>query len=157
MRNWPISLEEQADIDRLVALSRCIVDHHAKTLDLGNRKATDINGINNIKLPGPLPTKNEAELSLRQQEFRRVFADYQEEYCLSSGKQKSNLTRSQRLGLDIVKKKVKEGIYIVAETDKSGKFAVCSLEAYLQMGNVHTAKDIAINEDDVIKIHLKLR
>ena len=41
---------------------------------------------------------------------------------------------------------------IVIKTDKSSRFAVCSEDAYLKMGKVHTQKDKVIKRDNIVEI-----
>ena len=104
-----ITEEEKKDLERIEAMGRSIVNHHNKTFDMGNRKATDLPNLNSIKLLGPLPVSNEAELALRQDTFRQIFKHYVEETCLPSGEQETNLTSSQRNGLKSLKRRMKQG------------------------------------------------
>ena len=52
-------------------------------------------------------------------------------------------------GLKSLLRKVKEGLIVILQTDKSGKFAVMSVEDYLAAGKVHTDKDECVGEDFV--------
>ena len=61
------------------------------------------------------------------------------------------MTEAQLKGLKSLKKRVKEGQIVICKTDKSGKFGVASLEAYKQMGEVHTRGDEEIGIDRDIK------
>ena len=106
-----ISEGEKADLDRIEALGRAVANHHAKTFDLGNKRATDIPGLNSIKLPGPLPIRHESELSLRQETFRNVLNDYMDECCLLNGDQESNLNSKQKKGLKSLKSRIKKESY----------------------------------------------
>ena len=45
---------------------------------------------------------------------------------------------------------------MVLQTDKSGKFAICSLEDYLRMAEVHTCKDEEITQKEVELIQQRL-
>ena len=38
-------------------------------------------------------------------------------------------------------KRVKAGEIVVIESDKSGKLCICSMEAYMAMGDAHAQKD----------------
>ena len=51
-----------------------------------------------------------------------------------------------------LEKKVKERKVIIIKTDKSSRFAVCSEEAYIRMGEVHTSKDKIIEMSELIEI-----
>ena len=52
-------------------------------------------------------------------------------------------------GLTKLKKRVDNGTIVITETDKSGKLAILSMEAYLEMGSVHTKNDREIDQADV--------
>ena len=140
-----ISEEEKADLERIEILGRMVANHHTKIFDLGKRRATDIKGLNSIKLPGPLTISEGAKLGIRQETLREIFKDYRDENCGEGGEQDSNLNQQQRLGLKTLKLGIKKGELLVAETDKSGKFVVCSRAAYLEMASVHTRKDREID------------
>ena len=64
-----------------------------------------------------------------------------EDHCDEKGKQRDNLTPAQRKGLKKLQKRQAEGELVIVPTDKSGRMAVMSLEAYLAAGEVHTSKD----------------
>ena len=50
-----------------------------------------------------------------------------------------------------LEKKIKEKKLIVIKTDKSSRFAVCSEDAYLRMGRVHTSKDRKVDRGELIE------
>ena len=67
------------------------------------------------------------------------------------------MSSSQRKGLKSLKRRIKQGELLVVESDKSGKFVVCSTVAYIQMGNSHAANDEEILNEQVKDIQNKLR
>ena len=52
------------------------------------------------------------------------------------------------LGISKLKKRVQDNSIVVMETDKSGKLAVASMEAYLEMGQVHIKNDEEVGEEE---------
>ena len=63
--------------------------------------------------------------------------------------QKTNLTCSQKKGLISLVRRVKSGEVIIVETDKTGKFAILTMEDYMAAGMVHASKDEEVTEDFV--------
>ena len=117
-------------------------------VSLQRRKCTDIKENRSVQLPDPLPTKYEARLNIREDAYQEIFKGYVEEKCGGSGRQKVNLSRSQQKGLAKLKKRVKEWEIVVCRTNKSGKFAVVTTQAYLDMGRKHTEGDMVISESE---------
>ena len=68
----------------------------------------------------------------------------------------SILLMETREGLRSLQKRSKEGEIVIAETDKSGKFCVFSMEEYLKAGEVHTKNDVEIDEKDLKEIQRTL-
>ena len=64
----------------------------------------------------------------------------------------SNLSKEEQLGLKSIRERIKSGQIIVADTDKTKKFALLTPEQYIESGNVHTDKDIRIEPDKVKRI-----
>ena len=52
-----------------------------------------------------------------------------------------NITKKEKSGLESLKKRIKEGELIIAQTDKSSRFAALTRDQYLQAGKKHTSKD----------------
>ena len=59
----------------------------------------------------------------------------------TKGGKTSTLTKGERMGLESLKKRIKEGEIVVVETDKSGKFSVMNQDEYLQAGDLHVVND----------------
>ena len=64
----------------------------------------------------------------------------------------SNLNKKEKEGLESLKKRVKEGEIVVAQTDKSSRFTLLTRSQYLQSGLKHTEKDRKITWRDVKKL-----
>ena len=100
-------------------------------------------------LPKPISAKEEAFLEVRNEGFRGIFNNHSKERCGKDGKQPLNLTPSQQLGLKSLKKRIKDHKILVVPTDKSGRFAIVTPEAYEAMGRVHTDKDWEVGPEVV--------
>ena len=64
-------------------------------------------------------------------------------------KEYTNLTTSEKRGLRKLNKRVKAGETVVIKSDKSGKLCICSMEAYMAMGDVHAQKDRLAKWDEI--------
>ena len=147
---------EKSDEDMIAeiemeARSRQVFNPVDKTYDERKRRATDLKECNRITLPKPLPPTEEAKIDIRREIHKKIYDKYREENCSKSGEQRSNLTREEQEGLKSLEKKVKERSLIVIKTDKSGRFAVTSEEAYLRMGQVHSKKDKVISRKELVE------
>ena len=63
----------------------------------------------------------------------------------TQGPKDSNLSWSELRGLKSLKKRISAGEYIIAQTDKSSRFAILSVDQYLKAGKVHTDNDKEIS------------
>ena len=150
--NVEITEEEKEQIEIVEAQSRQIFDPINKSLDLRKRRVTDLKENSKVYLPKPLPSKEEAKIEIRRDQYEKVFKAYVDENCSESGAQSSNLTFSQKNGLRKLQKRKKDGDIIILTTDKSGKFAVTDTETYLEMGAVHTDKDSIVSDHEIKRI-----
>ena len=66
------------------------------------------------------------------------------ENCDCQGAQEGNLTPEEQRGLKSLKRRIKEGEIVVLPTDKSGRFAIMSMETYVKAGMVHVKDDIEV-------------
>ena len=98
------------------------------TIDYGRKRATDCKHNTNIRLPGPRCGKTEQEIEFRRVAWGRIYDDFRNELTDEEGVQESNLTLGEVKGLKKLKKRVQDGEIIIVKTDKSGKFAIMSLE-----------------------------
>ena len=123
----------------------------------GRKRATDVKGNTMVVLPGRRKNfQEEANLEMLRAELKGCFKKYLRENCNDKGEQESNLLKGEQQGLKTLKKKVKEGGIIVLPTDKSGRFAVMSLENYVKAGNKHTDKDEEVGPEIVKKTQTEL-
>ena len=72
---------------------------------------------------------------------RRTIIENLATQFIQSSKLQENLTASEKRGLRKLTRRVKAGEIVITETDKSGKLCICSMDAYIKMGDVHAEKD----------------
>ena len=147
-----IEKTEKSEEDRLTEIemeskTRQVFDPVGQVYDERKRRVTDLRECNRITLPKPLPEIMEAKIEVRRDFQKDIFENYRRENCSNSGEQASNLSRDEKEGLKTLEKKIKERKIIVIKTDKSSRFAVCSEEAYIRMGKIHTTKDKIITRE----------
>ena len=135
------------------------------TLDLGNLKATNYKYNKEIFPPKNDSVNCEAGHEARKVELKRVFQRItkpikpKETNNSSSKHQKipsiqseSNLSEKELEGLKSLKRKIKEGILVVCDTDKSKRFCVMTPDQYLKSGYVHTSKDLEISPSQIARV-----
>ena len=136
-----ITSEEREKLDEIEAMSRQIFDPKTKVFNLQKQRVTDMEDNARVTLPKPLPPSDEANIEIRRNMYKKMEDDYKEKYCDSAGKQPSNLTKQQEIGLKRLRKRLREKEIIIMKTDKSNKFSVTSVEDYIKLGEEHTGKD----------------
>ena len=113
-----------------------IYDPITKKLDFRKLRATLIKNNPRVKMPRARPPLEEAQILTRRTMAHKLATEF-----IKSQKEYTNLTASEKRGLRKLTKRVKAGEIVVIETDKSGKLAICSMEAYMAMGDAHAMKD----------------
>ena len=125
--------------------SRQIYDGDNKRFDYGNKSATDAKGNKRVTLPKALSHSEEAELEVRRIEWIRLFDDLVAELEDEDDMKKKNITKAEERGLKSLKKRVADGELVICQTDKSGRFAVLTLEQYEEAGMKHVSGDEEVN------------
>ena len=74
-------------------------------------------------------------------EWTKIFDDYHKEMTDEDGVQESNLDKNELGGIKTLKKRVEDSEIVVCATDKSGRFAIMTMEDYRYAGRKHTLKD----------------
>ena len=137
--------QEKQRIERLSqeeeARTRQVYDVMEGRVDFANLRVTDTKGNTKVILPKPGSVEFEMELEMKRIEWTKIFTDYVEEMCDDEGVQESNLTEEEEEGLKSLKKRVAEGEIIVCQTDKSGRFAIMTMEDYRFAGSKHVKGD----------------
>ena len=147
-----VDMEEKIKEIEEEAKGRQVFDPVEKRYDERKRRVTDLKECNRVTLPKPLPATEEAKIEIRREVHRDIYDKYRAEHCDKKGNQRSNLSKEEQEGLRSLEKKVKERKLIVIKTDKSSRFAVCSEDAYLRMGKVHTSKDKKVTRGELVEI-----
>ena len=131
--------------------TRQTFDPIKQELDMRKRRATDMNDCVRVTLPKPLKVQEEAKIELRRELHVKIFLDYIRDKT-KDGEQMSNLSDSEMRGLKSLLKRIKNQELLILKTDKSGQFCVVSWSDYLEMGKVHTDKDMQVSRAEIIEI-----
>ena len=79
-------------------------------------------------MPRPKSAKTERDIEYRRLSWKKIYSDFRNSFTDEKGVQENNLTASEAKGLDKLNKRVREGELVMVKTDKSGKFALMSLD-----------------------------
>ena len=139
--------EEQEIVD---AETRNIFDNVKKEFNFAKRRATDLKGNSRVFFPSKARSlEDEAKLETMRLELKTVFKYYVSKFCQEGGKQMDNMSTNQAKGLKSLRKRVSNGELVIIPTDKSGRIAVMTLEAYKEAGLKHTLKDKEVSWQDI--------
>ena len=130
------------------AKARLPYDPTLSELDLRKRKVTDTKENSRVHLPKPVSIKSEAHINVREVSYEQVFNLFFGESCNEKGKQAPNLSPAELRGLNKLLKRIQDGSVVIMETDKSGRLAIATIEAYEEMGQPHIAKDREVDQDE---------
>ena len=123
------------------AKSRQVYCPEENNFDMGKQRVTDCPNNTRVFLPKPMSAMDEAMWAVRVSEWNKVRDWFKANNTNAKGEQKPNLSPSKLRGLKSLLLRVKEGLIVIVQTDKTGKFAIMSMEDYLAAGKVHTDKD----------------
>ena len=125
-------------------------DPTASKVDMVKHRVTDRAHNTRVFLPKPMAATREATLAVHMSDWERVRVSIKKDIADNDkDKQKTNLTYSQKKGLVSLVRRVKSGEVIIVETDKTGQFAILTMEEYMAAGVVHTSKDGEVTEEFV--------
>ena len=124
-----------------------VYNSKSKSFDLGNLRATNYKHNKLIYMPKNYDAERESSHTNRKNEMLRTF-----KRVANEGVRDSNLSKSELSGLKSLKKRVQAGSLVVAETDKSKRFALLTREQYLKAGLKHTQNDFELSESQVKRI-----
>ena len=127
--------------------AKTVFNEEENTIDYGKKRATDCKHNTCVKLPGPKSTKVEEGIEFRRMSWKKIYRDFRGEFTDEKGVQESNLTSQEDKGLKKLRKRVQDGVLVVVRTDKSGRFAIMSMEEYERAERVHTDKDVEVDLD----------
>merc|ERR1712081_99414 len=118
---------------------REVHDQDRHSIDFRKLRATDIRSNKRVHIPRPVGDTTEGELMTRGTLIKHRVKKFK-----TDNKTDTNLTQSEKRGIDKLEKRVKAGKVVIFETDKSGKLAIATLDTYKKMGNPHTVNDVEV-------------
>ena len=102
-----------------------------------------------VTLPKALEPLEEAGIEMRRGIHHKVVMEFIDEECDEKGNQIPNLDEEEARGLKKLMKRVKNHDIVIMKTDKSNKFAVTTMEKYIELGKKHVNKDKEIDWDEM--------
>ena len=135
-----------------------LLEEQYRTVNVGNQvdyrklRATDVKSVKRVFIPKPLGEQAEEEILTRGALVMKVIREFTVNNAV-----KDNLTASERRGIVKLQRRAKAGEIVILETDKSGKFAVCDLETYEQMGKEHVKNDVKVSWECVTKAQSQIK
>ena len=108
-------------------------------------------------MPLPRPTTEECDLEVRSSKLQETFEKYVVENCNEEDEQRdNNLTKQDKVGFKLLRKRIKDKEVVIKETDKSHKFSVNSWDNYIQQGKEHVKDDRVILRPEVERMERRL-
>ena len=94
IKNWeqenPTSEEEESLTEALEVAARDVVEDDCLTVNMGKKRATDMRNNRNVIMPGPGPTRVEANHAVRVGVWLDVFEKYRRRHCDEQGNQRNS-------------------------------------------------------------------
>ena len=147
-------LERKAEIES--AKTRLVFDGDTAVLDMAKMRCTDAKQNARVVLPKSMSFNKESKVEVRRAEWNREFDKFVSENCNKDGKQTMNLDKDEIEGMKSLQKRIKDGEIVVCPTDKSGRFAVMTMESYLKAGEKHVSGDQLVDIQFVRDMQRKL-
>ena len=111
-------------------------------------RATDMPSNKKMRLPRFSQTVQEMEIQVLKSDMTKTI----ERYSKENKNKWANLTSEEKKGLKSVLERKKNREIVTNTTDKSGRFAVDSVENYVSLNEVHVSKDKIINSEEYGKL-----
>ena len=128
----------------MAAETRLIFDQERRTFDMRKKRVTDYGKNSRVILPKAQTSEQESKLEVIRMEVMEQHKQWVKKNCNCKGEQPLNLDLEEREGLKSCKTKLKNGIWMIVPTDKSGRFALMTVNTYILAGMVHTKGDTEI-------------
>lgn len=103
-------------------------DLESKCMNINNLRATTLPFNPSVSMPGPVIQQDEVKMTKFRSEVMQAARE-----CRKQGERYSNMTETERNGLESLREKVKEGEMICCVTDKSGRWACDTRQSYKQV------------------------
>ena len=143
--------DEEERNEEIEARSRQIFDPEKKVFDQRNRRCTDLKENLEVVLPKPLGAREEACIEMRRGVYEKIFNDFKKKNCDKRGKQKTNLTEPEEMGIKSLEKRIEAEEILVVKTDKSNRLAVIKRADYLEMGRKSIENDKEVSRKEIIE------
>ena len=140
---WEINNKQREERGEPTEDGRRSYAPESATFDLRQMRGPDLPFNKRIKLPNAVDEESEVRMQALKNNLRGVTSEY-----IRSQPNSTTLTKSEETGLRSLKKRIGRKEIVVFQTDKSGRFAVDSMENYVLSGQAHAAEDPIITEED---------
>ena len=137
------------------ALITRVYDPSNKVADFSKMRVTSMKTCRRVKIPDPLPEKEEAAVQSVITAIESAINEEQQRVSKLKIKP-STLSKSESLGLKSLRKRTKQGEAAIVATDKSGRLSVMSKEVYNSKVKEHTGSDPIVSQDKVNELEVVL-
>jgi hypothetical protein len=132
--------------EEMSAQTRMVFNSEDGVWDARGLRVTDYKHNSRVIFPKAQTGEKENDLEVLRAELLHHHREWVKANCNCRGEQKANLSKDEQLGLKRLRKRVADGSIVVLPTDKSGRFALMSMNTYIKAGMVH------IKDDDEVGI-----
>ena len=150
-----LSEEEKLENERVALLAeemsaqqRLAYNSSENSWDARGLRVTDYKHNSRVIFPRALPGEKENNLEVMRSELLHHHKEWVAQNCNCRGEQKANLSQNEQAGLKSIQKRVADGSIVILPTDKSGRFAVMSMDTYIEAGMVHIKDDIEVGVNE---------
>ena len=134
-----------------------LFDMNSKTLDMGNKKATDMRGNKRVKVLEPIESDvKEIKMDNLKVKIHETYDQYILENCSKSGEILRNNDMKLSDGMKSIRKKIDSNELSVIPTDKTSKLSALPPDVYDAGMVEHTKGDKIISKKQLNKIENKL-
>ena len=150
------SEEERKENERVAQLaeemgaqSRMTYNSEEDTWDASGLRVTDYKHNSRVIFPKAQSGTQENNLEVLRAELLHHHREWVAANCNCKKEQQPNLSKEEQAGLKEIKKRVDSGNLVILPTDKSGRFALMSMQTYLAAGMVHIKDDQEVGVDEM--------
>ena len=134
--------------EEMGAQQRMVYNSKENTWDARGLRVTDYKHNSRVIFPKALPGDKESNLEVLRSELLHHHKEWVTQNCNCKGEQQANLSQDEQEGLKSIRKRVADGDIVILPTDKSGRFAVMSMDTYVEAGRVHIKDDIEVGNEE---------
>ena len=148
--------EEAKEKERLALLSeemaartRMVYNDQEQVWNAKGMRVTDYKHNSRVIFPKHQAGSKESDLEVMRSELLHQHKEWVSKNCNCRGEQPANMSKDEQAGLKSLKKKIADGELVILPTDKSGRFAVLSMNTYITAGMVHVKDDTELRVDEM--------